>query len=170
MPSVALPVAQEAVGIYRDLAETDRVRYLPRLANSLASLGAAQARAGRTTAALTANEEAAGIYRSLAADAEYDFYQPERASVLAADKITFWYRKSLAHKNKQLVFGIDEMLDGKTSTPSHQWHRPRSSQWRATPPPPLGTTPTRLQDRPLSNAPEIDVLSHVNLWLVLLYD
>jgi len=62
----ALTATQEAVGIYRRLAQENPQAFLPDLATSLTALGVALSALGRREEALTATEEAVGIYRQLA--------------------------------------------------------------------------------------------------------
>jgi len=62
----ALRATQEAVGIYRGLAEQNPQAFLPYLAGSLNNLGNRLSELGRREEALTATQEAVGIYRGLA--------------------------------------------------------------------------------------------------------
>ncbi|MFF5111591.1 tetratricopeptide repeat protein [Streptosporangium sp. NPDC000509] len=61
----ALPVAEEAVAIYRELAKTNS-EYRPALAEALASLGGHLWELGRPTEALSQVEETVAIYQELA--------------------------------------------------------------------------------------------------------
>jgi tetratricopeptide (TPR) repeat protein len=63
----ALPVAQEAVAIHRELAAASPDRYRPGLAASLSGLGVTFAALGRPADALPAEQEAVAIQRELAA-------------------------------------------------------------------------------------------------------
>ncbi len=65
-PADALPLAEEAVGIYRALAETDPDRYRPGYARSLSNLGVWLRALGIPLEALAVTEEAIGIRRDLA--------------------------------------------------------------------------------------------------------
>ncbi len=62
----ALTATEEAVGIYRPLAQANPVAFLPDLAMSLHNLGRALSDLGWREEALAATEEAVGIYRPLA--------------------------------------------------------------------------------------------------------
>jgi Tetratricopeptide repeat len=62
----ALEAAQEAVGLYRDLAEHNPAAYLPGLAASVTNLAARLGDVGRRDEALEAAQEAVGLYRDLA--------------------------------------------------------------------------------------------------------
>ncbi|MFB9238714.1 tetratricopeptide repeat protein, partial [Plantactinospora siamensis] len=77
----ALAPAEEAVRIYRLLAEVNPDAYLPDLAMSLNNLGNRLSELGRREQALTAAEEATGIYRRLA-EVNPDAYLPNLAASL----------------------------------------------------------------------------------------
>jgi len=62
----ALAATEEAVGIYRELAQANPQAFLPDLAMSLNNLGAMLSELGRREEALRATQEAVGIYRELA--------------------------------------------------------------------------------------------------------
>ena len=62
----ALEVAQEAVGLYRDLVEVLPVAYTPDLAGSLNNLATFLSGVGRLGEALEVAQEAVGLYRDLA--------------------------------------------------------------------------------------------------------
>ena len=81
-PADALPVAEEAVGMYRDLAAASPDRYRPDLAFALANLGVWLSELGRPADALPVAEEAVAIRRELAA-ASPDRYRPDLAFALA---------------------------------------------------------------------------------------
>ena len=74
----ALTAAQEAVGIYRELAEARPDAHRPDLALSLNTLAGRLADLGEREQALTANNEAVGVYRELA-EARPDVFQPALA-------------------------------------------------------------------------------------------
>jgi Tetratricopeptide repeat len=65
-PGQALPAAQQAVAIYRELASTDPGQYRPDLAQVLDHLGIVFRELGRPADALQATEEAVAIHRELA--------------------------------------------------------------------------------------------------------
>ncbi|MEV4283721.1 tetratricopeptide repeat protein, partial [Actinoplanes xinjiangensis] len=77
----ALTPAEEATGIYRQLADADPDAYLPHLAASLNNLSTFLSGLGRRKQAMTPAEEATGIYRRLA-DADPDAYLPHLAASL----------------------------------------------------------------------------------------
>ncbi|MGW4946369.1 tetratricopeptide repeat protein [Actinoplanes sp. NPDC004185] len=77
----ALAAAEEAMGIYRRLAEVNPDAYLPDLASSLSNLGNCLSQLGRREQALAPAEEAKGIYRRLA-EVNPDAYLPDLASSL----------------------------------------------------------------------------------------
>jgi tetratricopeptide (TPR) repeat protein len=62
----ALTAAQEAVNLYRPLAQRDPDTFLPGLAMSLRGLGSRLFRSGRHEEALTAIQEAVKLYHALA--------------------------------------------------------------------------------------------------------
>src|ERR1035441_8772829 len=66
-PAEALPVTEEAVALYRELAAASPDRYRPDLARSLANLGVWFSALGRPAEALPVTEEAVALYRELAA-------------------------------------------------------------------------------------------------------
>jgi tetratricopeptide (TPR) repeat protein len=76
----ALPMAEEAVATYRDLADADPGRYRLDLAQSLINLGFTYVMLGRADA-VPAFEETVAIYRDLA-DADPDRYRPDLAQSL----------------------------------------------------------------------------------------
>jgi hypothetical protein len=65
-PAEALPVTQEAVGLYRDLTSRHPERYRSELAASLAHLGIGLSELGRAAEALAATQESGRLYRELA--------------------------------------------------------------------------------------------------------
>ncbi|MFY1585413.1 tetratricopeptide repeat protein [Micromonospora sp. WMMD734] len=77
----ALAAAEEAVRIYRRLAEANPDAYLPNLATSLNNLGVRLSQLGRREQALAPAEEAVRIYRRLA-EANPDAYLPNLAMSL----------------------------------------------------------------------------------------
>ena len=79
-PADALPVTEEAVAIYRELAAASPDRYRPDLARSLNNLGVRFSELGRPADALPVTEEAVAIYRELAA-ASPDRYRPDLAAL-----------------------------------------------------------------------------------------
>ena len=79
-PADALPVAQEAVATYRELAATNHDRYRSDLARSLFNLGASLSKLGQAEA-LPVAEEAVAAYRELAA-AYPNLYRPALANSL----------------------------------------------------------------------------------------
>jgi tetratricopeptide (TPR) repeat protein len=81
-PAEALPAAEEAVAIWRELAAADSAKYRPGLASSLANLGDIVSKLGRPAEALPAAEEAVAIWRELAAG-DLDQYHPALAYSLA---------------------------------------------------------------------------------------
>ena len=72
----ALAAAEEAVGLYRELAAARPDAFRPDLAMSLNNLADSLSELGRREAALAAAEEAVGLYRELAA-ARPDAFRPE---------------------------------------------------------------------------------------------
>jgi hypothetical protein len=68
-----LAAAQEAVDLYRELAELDRDAYLPDLAMSVNNLAGRLGEAGRRSDGLAAAQEAVDLYRELA-QAEPELY------------------------------------------------------------------------------------------------
>nr|WP_221382465.1 tetratricopeptide repeat protein [Actinoplanes polyasparticus] len=77
----ALAPAEEATGIYRQLAEAHPDAHLPNLAASLNNLGNRLSELGRREQALAPAEEATGIYRRLA-EAHPNAYLPDLATSL----------------------------------------------------------------------------------------
>ena len=80
-PADALPVTEEAVALYRELAAATPDRYRPDLADSLSNLGIWFSALGRPADALPVTEEAVAIRRELAA-ATPDRYRPDLADSL----------------------------------------------------------------------------------------
>ena len=80
-PANALPVTEQAVTMYRELAAANPDRYRPGLANSLSNLGVWFAELGRPADALPVTEEAVAIRRELAAN--QDRYRPDLADSLS---------------------------------------------------------------------------------------
>jgi hypothetical protein len=80
-PWDALPVTEQAVGLYRQLISVNPGRYKSDLAGSLANLGIAFSEIGRAADALAATQEALTLYRNLAKD-HPDRYRPELAVTL----------------------------------------------------------------------------------------
>jgi tetratricopeptide (TPR) repeat protein len=87
-PAEALPPTEEAVGVYRELAEAYPDRYRPDLALSLSNLGVAFSALGRPAEALPPTEEAVGVYRELA-EAYPDRYRPDLALSLSNLGVAF---------------------------------------------------------------------------------
>ena len=79
-PAEAVPVTQEAVGTYRELAAADPDRYRPDLACSLSNLGVSFSALGALPRPLPVAEEAVAIRRELA-DAYPDRYRPDLAAL-----------------------------------------------------------------------------------------
>ena len=77
----ALRVAQEATGLYRQLAESNEAAYTPDLAMSLNNLAVRLSEAGCRDEALRAAQEATGLYRQLAESNEAA-YTPDLAASL----------------------------------------------------------------------------------------
>jgi len=77
----ALTTAEEAVRLYRGLAEARPDAFIPDLARSLSNLAAMLSALGRREAALTAAEEAVRLYRALA-EARPDAFIPDLAGSL----------------------------------------------------------------------------------------
>jgi len=77
----ALEVAQEAVGLYRDLVEASPAAYTPDLAGSLNNLANILLGVGRSGEALEAAQEAVGLYRELV-EASPAAYTPDLAASL----------------------------------------------------------------------------------------
>jgi tetratricopeptide (TPR) repeat protein len=88
-PADALPPAEEAVAIYRDLAAADPDRYRPHLANALTNLGARFSGIGRAAEAVGPTEIAIAIYRNLAT-ANPGRYRPDLADALTNLGAWFW--------------------------------------------------------------------------------
>ena len=80
-PAEALPVAQEAAAMYRELAAADPDRYRADLIRSLDNLGLDLMHLGRPAEALPVAQEAADISRELAA-ADPDRYRADLAGAL----------------------------------------------------------------------------------------
>jgi hypothetical protein len=80
-PAEALPPAEEAVAMYRELAAASPDQYRPDLANSLSNLGSRLFRLDRRAEALPVAEEAVAMCRELAA-ASSDQYYPGLSSAL----------------------------------------------------------------------------------------
>ena len=78
----ALAATEEAVAIYRRLAEAAPDAFEPDLARSLSNLGADYSGVGRRDDALAATEEAVAIYRRLA-EAAPDAFEPDLAGSLS---------------------------------------------------------------------------------------
>ena len=81
-PEEALPVLQQAVAAYQELAEANPGRYRADLASSLAGLGVGLSETGRAAEALAATQEATDLYRVLSA-ASPDKFEPDLAATLA---------------------------------------------------------------------------------------
>jgi hypothetical protein len=81
-PADALPDAQEALAIRRELAEANPDLYRPNLAQSLSNLSSILAQLGRPADALLVTQEAVDVYRELA-DASPDLYRPPLATALS---------------------------------------------------------------------------------------
>ena len=77
----ALEVAQQAVGLYRDLVEVSPAAYTPDLAASLNNLAAFLSGVGRSGEALEAAQQAVGLYRDLV-EASPAAYTPDLAASL----------------------------------------------------------------------------------------
>ena len=77
----ALEVAQEAVGLYRDLVEVSPAAYTPDLAASLSNLAAFLSGVGRSGEALEVAQQAVDLYRELA-QASPAAYTPDLAASL----------------------------------------------------------------------------------------
>ena len=77
----ALGVAQEAVGLRRDLVEVSPAAHTPNLASSLGNLANILSGVGRRGEALETSQEATGLYRDLA-QASPAAYAPDLASSL----------------------------------------------------------------------------------------
>ncbi|MFJ2103839.1 tetratricopeptide repeat protein [Streptomyces microflavus] len=77
----AVPLAEEAVGLLRRLAEEDPEAFLPRLAAALHGLGGHRATVSDTSGAVEAAQEACGRLRELAAQRPGAF-RPELATAL----------------------------------------------------------------------------------------
>src|SRR6266487_3969376 len=88
-PADALPPAEEAVAIYRDMAAADPDRYRPKLANALTNRGVRFSQVGRPDATVGPTEEAIAIYRDLAA-ANPGRYRPDLADALTNLGAWFW--------------------------------------------------------------------------------
>jgi len=84
----AAPASEEAVAMYRELAEANPGRYRPELATSLTNLGIRFSALGRPAQALPASEEAVAIRRELA-EANPGRYRPELATSLTNLAVTF---------------------------------------------------------------------------------
>ncbi|WP_433498494.1 tetratricopeptide repeat protein [Sphaerimonospora sp. CA-214678] len=80
-PADALPVTEEAVAIYRELAVIYPDRYRPDLAGALNNLGGRFSELGRPAHALPVTEEAVAIHRELA-QTYPDRYRPDLAGSL----------------------------------------------------------------------------------------
>lgn len=78
-----LPVIQEAVSIYRELAAVLPDQYRPVLADTLTNLGLMLSALGRPSEALPATREAVSNFRELAKISP-DKYRPDLAHSLAA--------------------------------------------------------------------------------------
>ncbi len=87
-PAEALPRAQEAVTIRRELAQASPDRYRPDLARSLDNLGVRFSALGRPAEALPPAQEAVTIHRELA-QASPDRYRPDLARSL--DNLGVWF-------------------------------------------------------------------------------
>ena len=87
-PAEALPVTEEAVTIYRELAVANPDRYRPDLAGSLSNLGIWYAELGRLADALPVTEEAVTIRRELA-EVNPGRYRPDLAGSLSNLGITY---------------------------------------------------------------------------------
>ena len=81
-PADVLPVTEEAVAMYRELAAASPDRYRPDLATALTNLGVDFSALGRSGDALLVTEEAVAIRRELAA-ASPDRHRPDLAQSLA---------------------------------------------------------------------------------------
>ncbi|MGI5417289.1 tetratricopeptide repeat protein [Actinomadura luteofluorescens] len=81
-PDDSLRLLQEAVKVFRELAETDPDTHRPNLANSLAILGSQFSMQSHPEDALRVMREAVEIFRELA-EADPDTYRPELAGSLS---------------------------------------------------------------------------------------
>mgnify|MGYP000852443472 CR=1 FL=1 len=91
-PDQALPVTEEAVTLYRDLATRYPDRYTPDLARSLTNLGIRFSELGKPDQALPVTEEAVTLRRDLATRYP-DRYTPDLAR---AEHLLAWIREQLA--------------------------------------------------------------------------
>jgi len=97
-----LATSQEAVAIYRRLAETRPDAFLPHLAMSLSNLGSRLSDLGRLEEAPAASQEAVAIYRQLV-ETRQDAFLPELAMSLGAQGQT--YAQSGRHADSVGAFG-----------------------------------------------------------------
>ena len=77
----ALPVAEEAVSVYSELANTDSDRYRPKLATAMTNLSELYWALGRAGEALPVTRETVTLYRDLA-ELNADRYRPKFAQAL----------------------------------------------------------------------------------------
>jgi tetratricopeptide (TPR) repeat protein len=87
-PAEALPPAEEAVAMYRELAAASPDRYRPDLARSLGNLGVSFWELGRPADALPVTQEAVAMFRELAA-ASPDRHRPDLAASLTSLGVWF---------------------------------------------------------------------------------
>ena len=87
-PADALPLTEEAVATYRELAAANPERYCPALAGSLSNLGVRFSELGRPADALPPEQEAIAIRRELAA-ADPGRYRPALADSLS--NLGIWF-------------------------------------------------------------------------------
>jgi tetratricopeptide (TPR) repeat protein len=85
----ALPVTQEAVAMYRELAEASPDRHRPHLAHALESLGLQLSELGHPADALPVTQEAVAMYRELA-EASPDRHRPHLGHALDNLGVKFW--------------------------------------------------------------------------------
>lgn len=81
-PAEAMKATQEAIEMYRELAEDNPERYQPDLAESLRQLGIELDELGRPAESMAVTEEAMALYRKLARD-NPDQYRPALAASLS---------------------------------------------------------------------------------------
>jgi tetratricopeptide (TPR) repeat protein len=115
----ALKPTEEAVGIYRELSESNRA-FLPYLASALNNLGAHYSNLGRREEALKPTEEAVGIRRELLESNRA--FLPDLASSLGVLGVVRRQAENLQAASESFREGLAVLLPALVAYP--QAHRP----------------------------------------------
>ena len=142
-PADALPAAEEAVTIYRELSVVDPDRYSPELAQSLNNLGPTFSLLDRLPEAMAATREALAIRRDLAAANPY-LHRRDLAQSLHSlgTRFSELGRPAEALRVEEEALAIRREL-AAANLDQHRWYltRPRTGQSEAPPVPQGGEAP-----------------------------